>query len=86
MDKNGNKNWPVQDAKARFSEVLREAEREPQIITYRGKPKYEVRLIENGQAGVAKPKTLYDWWKSAPKVPEFRLPPRKRERMRKIKF
>ncbi len=33
------KHWPVQDAKARFSELLRAAEKEPQIITYRGKPK-----------------------------------------------
>jgi Antitoxin Phd_YefM, type II toxin-antitoxin system len=78
--------WPVQDAKARFSEFLRDAEREPQIITYRGKPKFEVRLIEGNGAEQAKPKTLYEWWKSAPKVPEFKLPPRKRERMRKIKF
>lgn len=80
------KSWPVQDAKARFSEVLREAESQPQIITYRGKPKYEVRLIKGKASDKAKPKTLYDWWASAPKVPEFRLPLRKRERMRKIKF
>ncbi|HEY8699078.1 MAG TPA: type II toxin-antitoxin system Phd/YefM family antitoxin [Rhizomicrobium sp.] len=80
------KSWPVQDAKARFSEVLREADTEPQIITYRGKPKYEVRLIKVRASEKAKPKTLYDWWASAPKVPEFKLPPRKRERMRKIKF
>jgi hypothetical protein len=80
------KSWPVQDAKARFSEFLREAETEPQIITYRGKPKFEVRLIEDNSARTAQPKTLYEWWKSAPKVPEFKLPPRKRERMRKIKF
>jgi antitoxin (DNA-binding transcriptional repressor) of toxin-antitoxin stability system len=78
--------WPVQDAKARFSEFLRDAEREPQIITYRGKPKFEVRLIESNGPDKSKPKTLYEWWKSAPKVPEFKLPPRKRERMRKIKF
>jgi hypothetical protein len=80
------KSWPIQDAKARFSEFLREAERQPQIISYRGKPKFEVRLIQGNGAEMEAPKTLYDWWKSAPKVPEFKLPPRKRERARKIKF
>jgi len=78
------KTWALQDAKARFSEFLREAEREPQIITYRGKPKYEVRLIKEKSSGKAKPKTLYDWWASAPKVPEFKLPPRRREKPRKV--
>ncbi len=32
------KHWPVQDAKARFSELLREAGKEPQRITVRGEP------------------------------------------------
>jgi antitoxin (DNA-binding transcriptional repressor) of toxin-antitoxin stability system len=78
------KTWALQDAKARFSEFLREAENEPQIITYRGKPKYEVRLIAEKKPGKARPKTLYDWWASAPKVPGFKLPPRRREKPRKI--
>jgi hypothetical protein len=78
-----DKAWPVQDAKARFSEFLRQAESEPQIITYRGKPKFEVRLIEN-QSSKPKPRTLVDWWLSAPKVPEFKLPPRKRDKPRKV--
>ncbi len=77
------KTWALQDAKARFSEFLREAERKPQIITYRGKPKFEVRLIENPSTR-SKPRTLVDWWLSAPKVPEFKLPPRKRDRPRKV--
>ncbi len=77
------RSWAVQDAKARFSEVLREAEAEPQIITYRGKPKFEVRRIQDKDAK-RKPKTLYDWWKSAPKVPEFKVPPRRREKARKV--
>ena len=76
--------WPVQDAKARFSEFLRHAESEPQVITYRGKPKFEVRLIEEGAVARTRPKTLVDWWLSAPKVPEFKLPPRKREKPRKV--
>lgn len=76
------KHWPVQDAKARLSELLRAAEKEPQIITYRGKPKAEVRAVETG---VAKKRiTLADALLTAPRVPEFRLPPRKRERPRKL--
>jgi prevent-host-death family protein len=78
------KTWALQDAKARFSEFLREVDSEPQIITYRGKPKYEVRLIEGKKSKSLRPKTLYDWWASAPKVSDFKLPPRKREKMRKV--
>ena len=37
--------WPVQDAKARLSELLRAAENEPQHISFRGEPKFEVRLL-----------------------------------------
>ena len=79
-----DKGWPVQDAKARFSEFLREAETTPQIITYRGKPKFEVRLIKEKRSGKPKPKTLVDWILSAPKVPDFKLLPRRREKMRKV--
>jgi prevent-host-death family protein len=78
------KTWAVQDAKARFSEFLRQAESEPQIITYRGKPKFEVRAIRDEKRGKKKPRTLIDWWDSAPKIPEFELPPRKREKPRKV--
>ncbi len=78
------KTWALQDAKARFSEFLREAESEPQIITYRGKPKFEVRLIREENPGKPRPRTLADWILSAPKVPGFRLPRRKRDKPRKV--
>jgi prevent-host-death family protein len=74
------KHWPVQDAKARLSELMRAAEKEPQIITYRGKPKFEIRAIDEGKR---KPMTLLQALRAAPRVPEFSLPPRKRERPRK---
>jgi prevent-host-death family protein len=77
------KHWPVQDAKARFSELLRAAEREPQIVTYRGKPKFEVRSFETKNAD--RPKTLLEVLRSAPPgFADLELPPRKRERPRKI--
>jgi hypothetical protein len=78
------KTWALQDAKARLSEFLREVDNEPQIITYRGKPKYEVRLIKGKNPGKPKPRTLADWILSAPKVPEFKLPARRREKPRKV--
>jgi antitoxin (DNA-binding transcriptional repressor) of toxin-antitoxin stability system len=77
--------WPVQDAKARFSELLRAAEAEPQTITYRGEPKFELRLKPQASRST-KNTGLPRWWVTAPRVPEFKLPPRKREKMRKISF
>jgi hypothetical protein len=74
--------WQVQDAKARFSELLRAAENEPQTISYRGEPKFEVRLIARGSTRPHK-SGLPRWWTSAPVVPEFKIPPRKREKPRK---
>ncbi len=78
------KTWAVQDAKARFSEFLREAENEPQIISYRGKPKFEVRLIKETRKSKRKPMTLVDWWLSAPKIPGFKVPPRPRDKPKKV--
>jgi antitoxin Phd len=98
------KHWALQDAKARLSELVRAAQDEPQIITFRGEPAVEVRglkgrrqkktmtLLEALQSApsaiadlVLPPrKTPPDWWSKAPKLPQLKLPPRKRERMRKI--
>lgn len=71
-------NWAVQDAKARFSELLRAADKGTQIITYRGEPAYEVRRID--PKGKKKPLTLVDALKMCPRVPEFELPKRKKSR------
>ena len=74
------RHWPVQDAKARFSELLRAAERQPQLITVRGEPaavlisEEEYRRLSSVSEGPKK--TFAEWWKSAPRVAEFRLPPR----------
>jgi prevent-host-death family protein len=83
-----DKTWPVQDAKARFSEIMREAEKEPQMITRHGEEAAvlmsaeEYRRLRGGKTS----RSLYEIWKSAPKVVDFKLPPRKRERMRSVKF
>ena len=83
-----DKPWPVQDAKARFSELLRAAEDAPQHISRRGEETAVLLSAEEYRRllGRKPERTLYEIWKSAPKVPEFRLPPRTRERMRKIKL
>ncbi len=78
------KSWAVQDAKARFSELLRAADKAPQTITYRGAPAYEIRKID--PAAEKRPRTLLDVLRACPKVPEFEVPERRREPLRKIDF
>lgn len=69
-------NWAVQDAKARFSELLRAAEKGPQVITYRGEPAYEIRRID---PKAMKPrKTFLEVLLACPKVAEFE--PRERRK------
>jgi antitoxin (DNA-binding transcriptional repressor) of toxin-antitoxin stability system len=75
-------NWAVQDAKARFSELLRAAGKGPQVITYRGRPAYEIRKLD--PAGQKPRKTFLEVLMACPKVPEFELPERKFEAPRKI--
>jgi prevent-host-death family protein len=74
------KRWTAHDAGARFSELLRAAEKRPQRITVRGKPvavllsDREYRRL-SGESERPK-RTFAEWWKSAPRVPEFKLPRR----------
>ena len=83
------KHWALQDAKARFSELVRASAKEPQHISVRGEPTAVLlseeeyrRLCEKQPAK----KSFADVWNAAPKIPEFKLPSRKREKMRKIDF
>jgi prevent-host-death family protein len=74
------RHWPVQDSKARFSELLRAAKKQPQRITVRGEPAAVLISEEDYRrlSGVSEgpKKTFAEWWKSAPRVPEFKLPAR----------
>ncbi|MGD0190794.1 MAG: type II toxin-antitoxin system prevent-host-death family antitoxin [Rhizomicrobium sp.] len=80
-----DKVWPVQEAKSRLSELLRAAEHEPQKISFRGEPKFEVRLLPKTlRKKAAAGENLPRWWVNAPTVPEFELPPRRRDRPRKV--
>jgi prevent-host-death family protein len=69
------KHWALQDAKARLSELMRAAEKEPQIITHRGEPKVEVRAIRKKKS--KRPMSLVEALRAVPRVPEFELPLRK---------
>jgi prevent-host-death family protein len=78
--------WPVQDAKARFAEFLRHAEDEPQVISYRGKPKFEVRTIDRARRKTdPKATTLLEALRACPKIPEFEIK-RIRGRFRPVKL
>ena len=86
------KRWAIQDAKARFSEVLRAAVKEPQWISNRGRDTAVVvsadqfcRLSARQKTNGA-PKDLADVLRRSPRVPEFELPPRGFEPMRRVDF
>jgi len=76
------RHWALQDAKARLSELVRAAEKEPQIITHRGVPKVEVRAVGTRSTRKGRPMTLLEALQACPY--EFEIPPRKRERERDI--
>lgn len=55
--------WPVQDAKARFSELVTEAERHgPQLVTRRGEPAVVVVSADQWlRAEAPKYRTVKEW-------------------------
>ena len=64
-------------------ELLEAAETEPQIVTYRGKPKFEVRAFESKVS--KRQKNLLQILRSAPAgFADLELPKRTRERPRKL--
>lgn len=60
------KTWKLEDAKAHLSQLIRDAEREPQVITRHGKP---VALISPLTDGAEEPLTL----PAGPAVPQNAL-------------
>jgi len=80
--------WPVQDAKAKFSELLEAAETSgPQTITRRGIEKAVIVPIEQWrQLSQTKKSTLLEILQSGPQG-DLPIPPRGSWRMRKpLKF
>lgn len=84
QEKDGmERSWPLQDAKARLSELVRAAEQDSQIITVRGEPKVEVRAIGGKKSRSEKPMTLLDALRACPE--EFKIE-RIRGKFRAAKF
>lgn len=82
--------WPLQDAKARLSELIRAASKAPQTITRHGEEvgvllsPQEYHRLTRQRAG--KVKDLAEALRNCPIAPEFELPSRRYEPMRKIDF
>ncbi|EKD77817.1 MAG: hypothetical protein ACD_42C00169G0006 [uncultured bacterium] len=61
--------WAVQDAKARFSEVVKKAEHEgPQIISVRGKPVVVMLSQEDYLALITPQESLVQFFRDSPLV------------------
>ena len=83
------RSWPVQDAKARFSELLQTCQREgPQLVTKRGKNAAVLVPIAEWQR-LSRPKyaTLKDWLMAEEARTDNLVPPRRRRwRPRAVEF
>ena len=77
--------WQVQEAKAKFSEVVRLAETAPQFVTVRGKPAVVVISVDKYMQLSEPKKSLIELLQSAPcPLDKLELPERKSEPMREI--
>ena len=66
--------WQVHEAKARLSEIIREAEKNgPQIITRRGFEQAVVISLSDYRALTLGPLNLKDYLLGGPKVDEFEV-------------
>jgi prevent-host-death family protein len=78
--------WQLQEAKARFSELVQKAIDEgPQTVTRRGKPSVVVLSVDEYAKLRERRPSLKEILMSGPEG-EFELPPRMRERGRKVEF
>ena len=82
-----NSDWQLQEAKAMFSEVIKEASGKPQIITVRGKETAVILSYVEYQK-LARPKqSLFEFIQNSPLLDlELELPERKFEKMREVSF
>jgi prevent-host-death family protein len=78
------KSWPVQDAKARFSELLDTCLREgPQVVTRRGEETAVLVPLEDWERlNARKRPTLKEWLLADAPRGELNIPPRGRLRRR----
>ncbi|WP_461246966.1 type II toxin-antitoxin system prevent-host-death family antitoxin [Treponema sp. R6D11] len=77
--------WQLQEAKAMFSEVVKEADLKPQIITVRGKETAVILSYEEYKKLATPRQTLFEFIQSSPlRDIALELPPRKAEKMREV--
>ena len=78
------KTWPVQDAKARFSELLETCLREgPQLVTRRGERAAVLVPAEDWERmNRTRPPTLKEWLMTDFARGELNIPPRRKWRRR----
>ncbi len=78
------KTWPVQDAKARFSEMLETCRREgPQLVTKHGEHAAVLVPVEEWERlNRTKRPTLKEWLLAETPKADLKIPSRKRYRMR----
>lgn len=62
------KTWALQDAKAHFSEVVKNAQIRPQSITVRGEPAVVILSEKAYHALIAPKKSLVDFFRESPLV------------------
>jgi len=77
--------WQLQEAKAMFSEVVRSANREPQVITVHGKESAVILSMEDYKKLTSPKKSLVKFMEQSPWASvNTELPKRASEKMRKI--
>jgi len=77
--------WQLQEAKAMFSEVVKEAVLKPQFITVRGKETAVILSYEEYKKLASPRQTLFEFIQSSPlRDIELNLPSRKVEKMREV--
>jgi len=81
------KKWQLQEAKSRFSEVIKQAAIAPQSITLRGVPVAVIVSMDKYEQLTKPKKSILEILGSAPLcLGELELPERKVEAMREISF
>jgi len=81
----GKNKWQLQEAKAMFSEVVKEAEFIPQIITVRGKETAVILSYEEYKKLSSPRQTLFEFIQNSPlRDIGLELPPRQTEKTREV--
>jgi prevent-host-death family protein len=79
--------WQLQEAKAMFSEVVRSANHEPQVITVHGKESVVIISIDEYKKLTSPKKSLVSFMEQSPWADvDTELPERYTEKMRNIKL